>query len=241
MTRSELERLLPEGESIDLDWKMDFPPELSQGRPQSEWDRGRAKLLRSLVALANSQGSTHAHLVYGVEDLGTERRVHGISRSFDDADLQQWAEKAFDPPPTCQYAEVTWDGSTIIGVFRIERTPDYPHVVQVSLGGVLFEGQVWFRRGSKNTVALRGDLHRMFFGETPFKIARHNDPTLKEIDEHYQKQGRQTTLPRFAERDSRLAQGYELATYPGTRREVWVGAVGDRYEHILLLKPKGAP
>ena len=62
-----------------------------------------------------------------------------------------------------------WDGSTIVGVFRIERTPDYPHVVQANLGGVLFEGQVWFRRGSKNTIALRGDLYGMFLGETPLQ------------------------------------------------------------------------
>jgi hypothetical protein len=153
---------------------------------------------------------------------------------------QQWAENTFDPPPTFRYAEVRWDGPMLVGIFRIERTPDYPHVVQASLGGILSEGQVWFRRGSKNTVALRGDLQRMFLGETPFKIASLNDPTLKEINDHYRRQGRETTLPRFAERDSRLARGYEVATYPGTRREVWVGALGDRYEHILLLKPKGA-
>lgn len=79
----------------------------------------------------------------------------------------------------------------------------------------------------------------MFLGETPFKISRLNDPILKQIEEHYQRQERQTSLLRFSDRDSFLAQGYELATYPGTRREVWVGVVGDRYEHILLLKPKG--
>ena len=110
--------------------------------------------------------------------------------------------------------------------------------MQANIGSVLYEGQVWFRRGSKNTVALRDDLRRMFLGDTPFKISKLNDPVLKEVCEHYAQQGRQTTLPLFSDRDSRLAQGYELATYPGTRREIWVGAAGDRYEHILLLKPK---
>ncbi len=241
MTREELEALLAERESTYLDWKTDFPQELIQGRQHAAWDTGRAKLLKPLVALANSRGSEYGYLVYGVEDLGSERRVRGISKSFDDADFQQWAENTFDPPPTFRYSEVRWDDSTTVGVFRIERTPDYPHVAQANLGGVLVEGQVWFRRGSKNTVALRNDLQRMFLGETPFKIARLNDPVLKQIDEHYRKQGRQTTLPRLSDRDSLLAQGYELAIYPGTRREVWVGAVGDRYEHILLVKPKGKP
>ena len=162
----------------------------------------------------------------------------GISKSFDDATFQQWAENTFVPPPTFQYSEIKWDTSVTVGVFRIERTSDYPHVVQSNLGKCLFEGQIWFRRGSKNTIALREDLKRMFIGETPFKISRLGDPVLKKISEHYENQGRKTTLPGFGDRDSLLAQGYELATYPGTRREVWVGAVGDHHEHILLLKPQ---
>jgi hypothetical protein len=131
-----------------------------------------------------------------------------------------------------------WDPSITVGVLRIERTPDHPHVVQSNLGSVLFEGQVWFRRGSKNTVALREDLKRMFLGEIPFKISKLSDPVLKVISDHYKQQGRTTTLPRIGDRDSLLAQGYELAAYPSTRREVWVGEAGDHYEHILLLKPK---
>jgi len=100
MTKSELEGLFPEGESVYLDWKRDFPPELLLGRSQPHWDRGRAKLLRSLVALANSRGSTHAHLVYGVEDLGLERRVHGIAKSFDDADFHGRRMPSILPRPS---------------------------------------------------------------------------------------------------------------------------------------------
>lgn len=237
MTREELETLLAEEESTYLDWKRDFPQELLGERKLTTWDSGRAKLLKALIALANSHGSDYGYLIYGVEDLGAERRVSGVSKSFDDADFQQWAENTFAPPPTFRYSELKWDASVTVGVFRIERTPDYPHVVQSNLGSILFEGQVWFRRGSKNTVALREDLKRMFFGETPFKISKLSDPVLKEISDHYKQQGRETTLPRFGDRDSLLTQGYELATYPGTRREVWVGAVGDHHEHILLLKP----
>lgn len=239
MTEEDLKNLMAEGESTYLDWKRDFPPELTAGKGQANWDKGRGRLLKSLGALANSRGSIYGYLVYGVKDLGSERRVSGISKSFDDADFQQWAENTFDPPLTFRYCEIKWEERKNVGLFQIERTPDFPHVVKDNLGGILFEGQVWFRRGSKNTVALRYDLRQMFLGEVPFKISRPNDPILKEITERYKARGRQTTLPRFSDRDSFLAQGYELATYPGTRREVWVGAVGDRYEHILLLKPKG--
>ena len=173
-----------------------------------------------------------------MEDTGAERTVRGISASFDDADFQQWAENAFDPPPTFIYTQIQWDTDKVVGVFRIERTPDYPHVAKVTLGP-LVEGQVWYRRGTKNTVALHDELFQMFKGEVPFKISRLNDPVLETIAAHYRGQGRETSLPRMEDRDSKLAQGYAIATYPGTRREVWVGALSpERYEHLLMLKPR---
>lgn len=238
MRKQELENLLAEGESTYLDWKADFPHGLIRGKKHQDWDRGRGEVLKSLISLANSHGLAHAYLIYGVKDFGTERKVKGISKSFDDADFQQWAEIIFEPPPTFSYFELEWNNSSKVGIFMIERTPDFPHVATSNLGNILFEGQVWFRRGSKNTVALQQDLKKMFIGETPFKISKLSDPVLERVKEYYKSLGREPVLPRFADKDSHLARGYELATYPETRREIWVGAVGDRYEHILFLKPK---
>jgi hypothetical protein len=237
MKKEQFQELLAENESTYLDWKKDFPLGLLQGKKHNDWNTGRAKVLKSLISLANSHGSDNAYLVYGVENLGASRNVTGISKSFDDADFQQWAENTFDPPPTFSYSELQWDALIQVGIFQIERTPDYPHVVTTNLGSILFEGQVWFRRGSKNTVALYQDLKKIFVGETAFKISKLNDPVLQKVTEHYKGMGKECVLPRFSDKDSYLARGYELATYPGTRREVWVGAVGDKYEHILFLKP----
>jgi hypothetical protein len=39
-------------------------------------------------------------------------------------------------------------------------------------------------------------------------------------------------------RDVKLAEGYEIAYYPGTLREVWVGYRQGSYEHLLMLKPQ---
>lgn len=239
MNRDELGGLLAEGESPHLDWKRDFPAGLIGGSSHADWLRDRGKMLKSLIALANSHGSEYGFLIYGVEDTGSTRTVRGISTSFDDADFQQWAQNAFDPPPTFVYTEVEWEAGKTVGVFRIERTPDYPHVAKITWGP-LMEGQIWYRRGTKNTVALHGDIRQMFQGDVPFKISRSNDAALETIAAHYREQGRETVLPRMEERDSKLAAGYELATYPGTRREVWVCARSpDAYEHILMVKPLG--
>jgi diguanylate cyclase (GGDEF)-like protein len=71
----------------------------------------------------------------------------------------------------------------------------------------------------------------------PFKIPKMNDPELEMVSEHYRRFGREPVLPRMESRDMNLARGYELALYPGTTREVWVGFNGGAYEHLLMLKP----
>lgn len=71
----------------------------------------------------------------------------------------------------------------------------------------------------------------------PFRIPTTNDETLKSIMQQYKEQGIETFLPRFEERDVRLARGCRVAYFPGSRREVWVGYHAGRYEHILMIKP----
>jgi hypothetical protein len=239
MNLNQLRALLDEGESESLDWKKDWPPSLLGGKRDKGWDRGRGELLKDLVSLANSFGNHRAHLVYGVKDLGSRREVFGISKLFDDADFQQWAKNIFDPPPKFSYASIQWNSSINIGVFTIERTPNFPHVVKDNLGNILYEGQVWFRRGTQNNIALYDDLQEMFEGEKPIKIARLNDPEVSNVKDYYEKQGREVVAPLLAEIDKYLVQGYEIAAYPETRRKIWVGMLAqDRFEHVLLLKPK---
>ena len=72
----------------------------------------------------------------------------------------------------------------------------------------------------------------------PFRVPRLGDPVLTSIVDHYKQEGVDTVLPRLEERDVRLASGHRLAYYPGTRREVWVGYHGGRYEHILMTRPR---
>jgi len=89
MNKNEFRPLLDEGESQDLEWKTAWPPGLLGGKTDPAWDEGRGELLKDLISLANTTGTSTAHLVCGVKDLGTSRKVFGISKSFDDADFQQ--------------------------------------------------------------------------------------------------------------------------------------------------------
>jgi len=237
MKEEEMRLLLEKGECEYLDWKENFPPGLIKRSKNSIWDSGRAELLKDLVSLANSPGQTPAYLVYGVKDLKTRREIKGISKSFDDADFQQWAKNTFDPSPKFQYTEINWPPSERIGVFEIEKTLDYPHIVKKDIGNILYRGQVWFRTGSQNEVGLRSDLEKMFKGETPCRFMRLNDPAIEKVAKHYRDLGREPCFPMLMQKESLLNQGYEVAPWPGKRQEIWVGD-GDKNTHILLLKPK---
>ncbi|MFX0136253.1 MAG: helix-turn-helix domain-containing protein [Candidatus Hodarchaeota archaeon] len=239
MNLDQIKRLLGKGESQDLERKKDWPQGILRGKKDPIWDKGRGELLKDLISLANSEGSSPVHLVLGVKDLGLRRRVYGITKLFDDADFQQWATNTFDPSPKFSYNQIEWKNNANIGVFTIERIPDFPHVVKKNLGDVLYKGQVWFRRGTQNNIAGYEELRTMFEGEKPIKIVKTNDPEIKKVKLHYKALGRDVTLPLLEERDKHLIQGYEIAVYPGTRREIWAGLAGsNRYEHILLLTPQ---
>lgn len=233
MTKDELEALRASGETSWLDWKKDFSNSLVKGTGDRDYEKGRGTLLKDLVSIANGADEQYGYLVYGVQDEGTTRLVTGTSKSWDDADFQTWARNTFDPVPKFVYSEFSWSATKTVAVFRIERVPEYPHVVVRSVGGVLFDGQVCFRQGTQNRVAHLAELQSMILGEKPFIVSSSEDTELLRTLGY----GQQLCWPRFEDKDSRLESGYQIVYYPGTRREVLVNRHGQP-EVIAMLKPR---
>ena len=237
MDKAFLEGLLKQNEDESLDWKRDFPQALLSGSSDPDWDTGMGTLLKDMAAIANTMTPGNGHLVCGVKDTGTERIVHGISKRWDDATFQQWVTNTFNPPIRFSYAEIQWDNDKVVGIFEIQRSASFPHVATHDLGTALCKGQVWFRRGSQNDVAGYDDLKNMFATPEPFCVGRLDDAELERVKQVYHDNGEDTTLVPMYKKDSLLAQGYRLAYYPGSRREIWVGYHAGGYEHILMFKP----
>lgn len=247
-----LNDLLPFGEETWLDWKREFPPvfgrmnrkEAQQHGKEATWDESKSKLLKDLVSLANGDDDFsqtagclmgRAFLVYGVKDLGHRRQVFGIEKHWDDAVFQQWNADFFDPPLDLSYREeMVPEGH--VGVFEIRRSPKYPHVAKRTLGK-LYKGQVWFRRGTSNSEAMNADLRRMVLGHQPVKVEGLDSPLLSRTKSFYAETGRQVVFELFMKKDERLYQGYEIAYFPNTRREIWIGSYGGSWDHIAMLKP----
>jgi predicted HTH transcriptional regulator len=241
MKAEEFKVLLNKSESASLDWKRDFPQELLGNRQDKNWETGKGTFLKDLVSIANRDSESLGFLVYGVQDEDGRRNVVGItertSKPWDDAVFQEWVERSVFPPINFSFLKLQWEDKKI-GIFRICLSPDYPHVVCKNIGGVIFKGQVYFRRGSKNTVALYSDLKEIFKGIEPFKLKAISGPVFDEIKQLYEDKGYELILPYLSGKDECLAREFKIAYYPDSRREIWAGYHNGEYEHIIMLRPK---
>lgn len=239
MNEKEFNELLNHGETTWLEWKSDFPGSLTKCSGNPKWEEGKGTLLKDLLSIANCADKDKGFLIYGVKDEGFGRNVLGITRQWDDATFQCWARNHFDPPIKFVYSELQLNNGKTVGIFQINCSENYPHVVSKNMGDKIYEGQVWFRQGSKNTVALFKDLEDMFGEQEPLKSEGSDGQIVKQAKAYYQAQGYETVGCRLSNKDNKIAEGYKIAYYPGTRRPIWMGAMGGgKCDLILMLKPK---
>jgi hypothetical protein len=69
----------------------------------------------------------------------------------------------------------------------------------------------------------------------PMRFTTLNDPELKRLMDQLRKSGEEPCLPLFEDRDTKLNQGFRVALYPGTDREILIGH--GRYMALLMFKP----
>ncbi|MBU4311997.1 MAG: nucleotide-binding protein [Candidatus Omnitrophica bacterium] len=72
------------------------------------------------------------------------------------------------------------------------------------------------------------------------KIDKLGGPLYDKAKEYYDKQGLELAWPLLSDKDNKVVEGYQIATFPGTKREIWAGydRTRDKYEHILMTKPQ---
>jgi hypothetical protein len=143
-------------------------------------------------------------------------------------------QNTFEPPPKFRYDTLEYRPSQIIGIFQIEKISDYPHIVKTTVGDILHKGQVWFRTGSQNGVALYPELKKIFLGEKPVQFTTLNE--VQDIRKVYEENGDEIQFVLLEQEEQRLLEGYKIAAYPGTRQKIVVGS--GRAELAMLIKPK---
>jgi len=196
-----VESLLGRSEGPGLAWRFALPRELESGAPL-----GRAKILRSVVALANSAPGPLAHVVYGVHDNGFQRRPVGIKGRWNEATFREWARELFEPVPRFRYHEVEIDRN-VLAVFEVVASAEAPHVARASLAGHVHEGQVWLRDGVVERPAIAAELWRIFTARAPLELDDEADPAWSEAAAELAAAGWRVDLVPIADLGGALADG----------------------------------
>lgn len=230
--------LIKEPESTKIDFKKDFPKSIINNASQNQdWEKGKAIIIKDITCIANSLIDSKGYLIYGVTDNITNRNITGINGSYDDADFQQWFSSFIYPLIKFEYSEKVIDNKKI-GIFEISPSEKYPHIFIKSINGIFYEGQIWFRQGSSNKIAHYDDIYQMFHGNEPYKIINiDNNPILKQIMDFYKQLGITIVLKNYSNKDTLIKNGYKIAYYPNSRRELWVVTSNGVIDLIAMLKP----
>ena len=133
----------PEGETIDFKARS---YDLSVNRKKRD-------LAKDLASLANTPREGDAHIVLGVKKrIDGSFDVIGIDDQLDDADLQSVASSRLQPSPRFSYEAIPYEG-VVLGLITIPEIQQSPVVPKRTIDNGFIEGQIYFRRGSKNDSA----------------------------------------------------------------------------------------
>ena len=148
-----LENLLHEAEGTSLDFKSE------QYSFTYASDGEKSKLLKDILAFANSWRRTTAYILIGVEEVkGGRSRIVGVQEHLDDAVLHQFVNVKTQRPVEFTYQVVNVEGTTI-GVIEIpvQKRPIY---LKGKFAGLLPQ-QVIIRDGSSTRPATPDEIAKM--------------------------------------------------------------------------------
>lgn len=148
-------------EQAVFDWKSDFV------LPSDDEKRG--ELLKDICAIANAISTSYGFIFFGVDPRRPDPLV-GITKSYDDARLQQLVQGKIDPPVDFLYYEVSV-GPKIVAIIQVCPTRRRPHIIRVDLGKIR-KGQIVVRRGSSTDGVTLDDLMEFFYGASSDYFAK---------------------------------------------------------------------
>ena len=116
-------------------------------------DEHNHKILKDIISFSNTVRTKTARILFGVEENNNgECNVVGITKSLDDANIQNLAADKLFPFPKFLYYEVEYN-SLKVGILEFPIVKySYPITCKYDLKGIN-KNRVYFRMGSRNTEA----------------------------------------------------------------------------------------
>ena len=150
----DLASLLQRAEGETIDFKGTCYP-LSDPRKKRDF-------AKDLASLANTPREGDAYIVLGVKKrLDSTFELWGIENHVDDAELQSVASSLLDDTPRFSFQIVSCEGKDL-GLITIQVGQTTPTVPQKTHDPGFVQGEIYFRRGSKNDVASIAEQGRIW-------------------------------------------------------------------------------
>ena len=138
-------------------------------------------LIKDILCMANTPRDTNAYIVLGVKQFpNSTTQLVGLSHHEDEAGMQAQFEDRINPVPRFRYELISYQDKTF-GVIIIPPRKIGPSVPIRDYGNSLRQNQIYFRQGSKNSVAGPEDVKRICeWIEATDSSAARNDHSLPE-------------------------------------------------------------
>jgi hypothetical protein len=158
MDNNLFQQLLYSSESDCLDFKQE------QYKFDGATNREKSKLIKDILAFANSWRRCEAYILIGVKENNGEKDVVGISEHIDDAKIQQIVNDNTNRPIDFSYQQFEYENNKI-GVIHFPVAHDRPYYFKSSYKEeekeLIKKDVVYVRRGSSTVTASPDEVAKM--------------------------------------------------------------------------------
>ena len=138
-----------ENESTVLDFKRE------EYRSQ-EYER----LIKDVMSMANAPINQTKYIIIGVKDIpGEDKQFQGLDYITDQANLENIIQENIEPIVKFKYYSYDYKG-IMLGIMEIYGNNDQPYMMKKDYKN-LCKGDIWIRKGTRQSRANREDLDRM--------------------------------------------------------------------------------
>lgn len=145
----ELRELIELNEGPTLDFKKE------EYKKESKQD-----LIKDIMAMANSLNNNVKRIIIGVKKTPINTEVLGLECVEDVASYENIIQENVEPNINFNYEAYNYSDDITLGVFEIYDNNDRPYMMKKDCGG-LKKGDIWIRKGTRNSRATRADLDKM--------------------------------------------------------------------------------
>ncbi|MDR2170276.1 MAG: ATP-binding protein [Planctomycetaceae bacterium] len=152
------QQLLYSSESDSLDFKKE------QYKFEGATNIEKSKLIKDILAFANSWRRCDAYILIGVKENNGEKEVVGISEHIDDAKIQQLVNSNTNRPIDFSYQQFEYENKKI-GIIYFPVMQDRPYYFKVNYKEgtkeIIRQNEVYVRRGSTTDIASPDEVAKM--------------------------------------------------------------------------------